>query len=82
MEANAMISYENGFILFGGHIGYYLLSKTVARFDLATTSWSKVGDLRAARHGHEVVFLGEVFLVFGGHGNFKTEKCTLSGKEF
>ena len=75
-----MISHQNGFILFGGYADGEE-SKTIARLDLATTSWIKLGELQTGRRGHGVIFDGEVFLVIGGDWNYKTEKCTLSGKE-
>ena len=74
----AMISHRNGFILFGGFMDRYKSSRTVARLDLATTSWSKLGELRYRRHGHGVIFDGEVFLVIGGEWDKRTEKCTMS----
>ena len=75
-----MISHENGFILFGG-VADNKSSKTIARLDLATTSWSKLGELQTTRQGHGVIFDGHVFMVIGGQYTKKTEKCTLSGKE-
>ena len=67
-----------------GSISSYMYVKTakIARLDLATSSWTKLGDLKTARSHHGVIFNGEVFLVAGGRGNLKTEKCTLSGNEF
>ena len=49
---------------------------------METTTWSKLGDLKLGREGHNVIHDGEVFLVVGGNGNLKTEKCSLSGNEF
>ena len=77
----AMISHQNGFILFGGWTDNGS-SKTIARLDLATTSWIKLGELQTGRYGHGVIFDGDVFMAIGGQGKFKTEKCMLSGKEF
>ena len=74
-----MISHQNGFILFGGYAdGEY--SKTIARLDLATTSWSKLGELQTGRRGHGVLFDGEVYMVIGGEGNLNTEKCNCVGE--
>ena len=56
--------------------------KTIARFDLRTMSWTKLGELVTARSGHEIIFNGKAFFVFGGLRERKTEKCTLSGNEF
>ena len=57
-------------------------SNTVARLDLATSGWMKLGELKTRRSGHGVIFDGEVFLVIGGEGDKKTEKCKLSGNGF
>ena len=54
-------------------------SKTIARLDLATSCWTKIGELNTAREGHGVIYNGEVFLIVGVYD--KTEKCTLSGNE-
>ena len=78
----AITYFQNGFILFGGTTSSNYYSKTIARLDLATTTWSKLGDLKTGRRGHGVIYDGHVFLVVGGWGDRKTEKCTLSGKEF
>ena len=77
----AITYFQNGFILFGGWTSSTSNSKTIARLDLATTTWSKLGDLKTGREGHGVIYDGQVFLVVGGYGNRKTEKCTLSGME-
>ena len=76
----AITYFQNGFILFGGSTGRN--SKTIVRLDLATSSWTKLGDLKTGRYGHGVIFNGEVFWVIGGRYEKKTEKCTLSGNEF
>ena len=78
----AITYFQNGFILFGGWTSDTYYSKTIARLDLTTTTWSKLGDLKTGRIGHGVIYDGQVFLVVGGNGNRKTEKCTLSGTEF
>ena len=46
--------------------------------DATTKIWSKVGDLNSARDGHNVIFDGAHFLVIGGYGTQKTEKCTMA----
>ena len=74
----AMIYYQNGFILFGGLADV----KTIARLDFATSNWTKLGDLNTGRDRHGVIYDDQVFLVIGGFGNYKTEKCSLSGTSF
>ena len=82
MIGYAIIHFQNGFILFGGLLSQTAGFATIARLDLATSSWTKLGDLKTARDGHGVIFNGEAFLVVGGRDEKKTEKCTLSGNEF
>ena len=77
----AVTYFQNGFIIFGGIVDN-VPSKTIARLDLATTSWSKLGDLQTGRREHGVIYDGDVFLIIGGWGDYKTERCSLSGKEF
>ena len=86
LEVDSLIScyaityYQNGFILFGGWTATGDTS-TIARLDLATSSWTKLGDLKTARNGHGVIYDGDVFLIIGGYGDLDTEKCTLSGTD-
>ena len=74
----AILYFDNGFIIFGGH-GKSGRTKVIARLDLATSSWSKLGDLNTARRFHNVIYDGEVFMVIDGNASLKTEKCVLSG---
>ena len=46
--------------------------------DATTSTWSKVGDLNSARSSHNVIFDGAHFLVIGGSGTQKTEKCAMA----
>ena len=73
----SILYFENAFIVFGGH--HSSTKSVIAKLDLATTSWVKLGDLKVGRWGHNVIFDGEVFIVVGGSGTMKTEKCSLSG---
>ena len=41
--------------------------------------WSLVGKLHDVRYGHGVTYQGSSFLIVGGDGVFKTEKCVLNG---
>ena len=46
--------------------------------DATTKTWSKMGDLNSGRHAHNVNFDGAHFLVVGGYGTRKTERCTMA----
>ena len=75
-----MLYFDGGFILFGGKTPSGM-SRVIARLDLGTTSWSKLGDLTTYRDQHNVIYDGEVFMVIGGQfsDNLHSEKCSLSG---
>ena len=55
--------------------------KTIARFDAETRTWAKIGTLNVGNSLQNVIFDGTYFLVIGGHGKKKTEKCTLADGE-
>ena len=73
----SMLYFENGFIIFGSNGA----TSVIAKLDLQTTSWIKLGDLTLERWNHNVIYDGEVFIVVGGlaTNDIKTEKCSLSG---
>ena len=71
----SMLYYGNGFIIFGNNGS----TSVIARLDLQTTSWIKLGDLKVGRSHHNVIYDGDVFIVVGGSNSKKTEKCSLSG---
>ena len=48
---------------------------TIARLDGSSYKWSKVGQLNEGRYGHNAIHLNGHFLVVGGAGTYKTEKC-------
>ena len=72
-----MLYFENGFIIFGG----WDTRSIIARLDLSTTSWTKLGNLKVGRAQHNVIYDGDVFIIVGGlqEGSFPTENCSLSG---
>ena len=43
--------------------------------------WTKAGDLVTGRDGHNSIFDGSNFLIVGGIGTFKTEKCAFSDNQ-
>ena len=51
---------------------------TIARFDVDLGTWSQIGKLNVGNSLQNVAFDGSYFLVVGGHGKKKTEKCSLS----
>ena len=68
--------YQNGaFYIFGGDGN----SNKIGRLDEVSQTWSLAGNLKSGRYGHGVIFDGSSFLVIGGDGTFKTEKCILVG---
>ena len=72
----SMLYLKNGFIVFGS---YSSTSRSViARLDLSTTSWIKLGHLKVGRYYHNTIYDGEVFIVVGGSSSaIATENCSL-----
>ena len=57
------------------------LLSTIARFDPIKNSWTKLGELKAARSAHRVIQVDKKFIVAGGGGeNVPTESCELNGE--
>ena len=56
---------------------------TIAKVDVVTTSWSKVGDLSVGRRYHNVILRESAFIVVGGlkrtenETGLPTEECSL-----
>ena len=87
----SILSFERKFIVFGGacygvHTNAFLSCKTkllstIARFDPIKNSWTKLGELKAARSAHRVIQVDKKFIVVGGGGeNVPTESCELNGE--
>ena len=62
--------------MFGGYVDDYS-SNTISRLDASTLTWTKAGELNYARDGHGAIYNGERIIVAGGHGNYKTESCSI-----
>ena len=67
----------DSFYVFAGYDDNGAESKVIGRFFAPTQTWSKAGELKAARYGHGVIFDGHQFIVAGGVGTFNTESCTV-----
>ena len=55
----------------------------IAKLDAVSTVWSNFGNLVYKRHGHNAIFDGSVFLIFGGNSGDPgklSEKCFFSGE--
>ena len=74
-----VVTVDDSYYFFGGYTSNASSDNKIARFDITTKSWSKVGEMVIGRHAHSVIYLQSSFLVVGGQGlNDKSEKCTLS----
>ena len=69
--------YKSKFLFFGGHNG---LTRTDEIYQLSSQKfyWKNIGKLNHSRHGHSVALVDNHFLVVGGNGYFKTERCKYS----
>ena len=69
----AVVYAFSSYFYFGGYDGSDL--SIIARLDGSLYQWSKVGQLNEVRRGHNIIHLNGFFLVVGGAGTKKTEKC-------
>ena len=54
------------------------LSQDILAYNTYSHSWSNVGQLQTARHGHGVTLYMEYFVVVGGQGGKTSEQCEIS----
>ena len=52
--------------------------KTIGRFEAIQRVWSKSGELKRGRYGHNAIYDGSSLIVVGGEGIYKTERCEIS----
>ena len=71
LRNQAVVYAYSSYFYFGGHGAYSI----IARLDGSSYKWSKVGQLNEGRLGHNAIHLNDIFLVVGGDGTKKTEKC-------
>ena len=69
----AVVYAYSSYFYFGGYGGREL--SIIARLDGSSYMWSKVGQLNEGRYGHNAIDLNGFFVVVGGFGTKKTEKC-------
>ena len=74
MNYFSVIFQNSGFLVFGSNSSNSK-NKIIGRLDADTRVWSNVGSLVTPRYGHRVIFTGLEFMVVGGYGPLKTEKC-------
>ena len=71
----------DSFYVFGGHTDIYDYFTTIGKLS-ASLVWSKVGELKNGRFGHNVIFNGSDALVIGGYKGWQmsvpTEKCKIT----
>ena len=73
----AIIYVDGAFYVFGGTPSI----RAIGKLDATTTIWSKTGYMKTSRYAHNVIFDGRHFLVIGGYGTKKTERCTIKQDE-
>ena len=67
----AVVYAYSSYFYFGGIYS----GSIIARLDDSSYKWSKFGQLNEGRWGHNAIHLNDIFLVVGGEGTKKTEKC-------
>ena len=78
LSHQAVVYAYSSYFYFGGHglyKGKWSDLSTIARLDGSSYKWSKVGQLKERRHGHNAIHLNGFFVVVGGAGTKNTEKC-------
>ena len=76
--SNAAVLYAQGsFYVFGGYIGRLTDTDVIARLDAQTYQWSKIGQLNTPRNYHAAIAIDDEFLIVGGAGEYKTERCSM-----
>ena len=55
------------------------LEKTIAKLDVDSNRWTKLGNLQHSRHDFGVIEVGKKFLVIGGEGDQYLEICEWVG---
>ena len=79
---NVIVYAEEAFYVIGGAASSESEFKNIGRLDGTTFVWTKAGELvTSGRYAHNAIFIESSILVVGGHGRFKTEKCTISNKK-
>jgi len=69
----AAVSFGNSVFIYGGNDGKAEM-RTVAEY--RNGIWNKVGDMLYKREGHNAILNGNIALIMGGFGSFKTERWT------
>ena len=78
----AITALESTFYLFGGYNnGDPGPARTIAAFNTITKQWKIMGKLLQWRDWHGVIELKGEFIVVGGWGKFRTERCTFVTEE-
>ena len=79
----AVVYVNSSYFYFGGYDDYppKHAESIIARLDGLSYKWSKIGQLNEARDGHNAIYFNNHFLVVGGDGTYKTEKCVYNNNQ-
>ena len=73
----AVVYAHSSYFYFGG----FPSKSIIARLDGESFEWTKVGQLKEGRNGHNAIHLNGHFIVVGGYGTRKTEKCVYKNNQ-
>ena len=73
----AVVYAYSSYFYFGGRYS----ESIIARLDGSSYKWNKVGQLNEGRWGHNAIHLNGHFLIVGGSGTKKTEKCVFKNNQ-
>ena len=77
----AVVYAHSSYFYFGGYSDAYYNLSIIARLDGESFEWTKVGQLKEGRYGHNAIHLNGYFIVVGGYGSRKTEKCVYNNNQ-
>ena len=78
----AVVFAHSSYFFFGGYSKANFHLSIIARLDGESFEWTKVGQLKEGRYGHNAIHLNGYFIVVGGHGIYEnTEKCMYNNNQ-
>ena len=77
INEQAVVYAYSSYFYFGGDGA----ESIIARLDGSSYKWSQIGQLNEGREGHNAIYLNDHFLVVGGWGTKRTEKCEYKNNE-
>ena len=78
----ATIFYAGNHYYFGGYDHTTKRLNSIHRLQESTWTWSNVGQMKTTREAHQVILVGDRFIIIGGIKTKKNEVCLLNNGHF